>query len=83
LRQQAQAEFPDDIIHEGTSIRPKTGVNRRPDVWVEDATTGQVKKVYEAARQERSGAFVRRERLKQSEYKDATIPHHFEPVQAP
>lgn len=80
LRQQAQSEFPDDIIHEGTSIKPSTGVNRQPDVWVEDATTGRVKKVYEAARQERSGAFVRRERLKKANYDDARIPSHFEPV---
>jgi hypothetical protein len=68
-------------IHEGTSIKSKTGVNRRPDVWVEDAK-GNVVKVYEAARKNKGkgGDFVSRERKKQVEYDDANIPSHFEEV---
>lgn len=68
LVEKAAAEFPDDIIHQGTSINSKTGLNRRPDVWVEDAITGLVKKVYEAARTNADGTIVSREQLKQFQY---------------
>lgn len=63
--------YPEDIIHEGTSIKGKTGINRRPDVWVEDAITGKVKKVYEAARSNKNGTFVSRENKKMSEIHQA------------
>jgi hypothetical protein len=83
LTAQAEREFPDDIIHQGTSIKnqPGTGgLDRRPDVWVEDASTGRVKKVYEAARKEKSGEFVLRERAKKADYDKLGIPSEFEEV---
>jgi hypothetical protein len=55
-------------------------VNRKPDVWVEDANTGEVKKVYEAARTNKSGEFVPREVDKMDNYDEANIPQHFEKV---
>lgn len=80
LKGKAKSDFPDDVIHAGTSINNKTGVNRRPDVWVEDAKTGKVKQVYEAARQNKDGSFVARECRKAVEYDKAKLPAHFEPV---
>jgi hypothetical protein len=77
----AATEFPNGIIHEGESIFQQTGVNRRPDVWVQDPTTLEVLKVYEAARQKADGTFVTREQAKMSEYDAAGIPYHFEPVE--
>ena len=50
LVEMAKKEFPNDIIHQGQSIKgqPGTGgLDRQPDVWVEDRATGRVKKVYE------------------------------------
>jgi len=47
---------------------------------VEDRATGQVKKVDEAARTNKNGTFVPREREKQRDYDRAGIPSHFEPV---
>jgi len=81
LRRKAQEEFPNDIIHENESIKNQTGVNRRPDVWVEDGENpGVVKKVYEAARQNQDGTWVSREGAKEIEYRNAGIDYHFEPV---
>jgi RHS repeat-associated protein len=77
LRRQARAEFPDDFIHEGTSIENALGgrgLKRKPDVWVEDANSGRVLKVYEAARKDPStGDWVKRERQKLAQYKRAGI----------
>ena len=56
-------------------------MNRRPDVWVEDAQSGEVKKVYEAARTNSSGDFVPRERLKMQDYDNANIPNRFKEVE--
>jgi hypothetical protein len=75
--EKAHGEFPNDIVHEGTSIKQKTGVNREPDVWVEDVNTGAVKKVYEAAKTNADGTFVPRERAKKVEYDAAGIPNEF------
>jgi len=80
LVKRAEKEFPGDKIHQGTSIRDKTGVNRRPDVWVEDASTKQVKKVYEAARKNKDGSWVKRERDKLDDYTRAGIPNEFQEV---
>ncbi|HJT34425.1 MAG TPA: hypothetical protein VJ783_20505 [Pirellulales bacterium] len=83
LRQQAVEEFPEGIIHEPTSIKnaPNAkGLNRMPDIWVEDAKTGEVLKVYEAARKEKSGQFVKRERDKKRDYDALGIRSHFEEV---
>lgn len=77
----ANSEYPDDIVHAGgTSIKKKTGINRKPDVWVENAETGDVMKVYEAARTKKSGDFVTREQVKMKNYNEAKIPNHFEEV---
>jgi hypothetical protein len=80
----AQQEFQGQnvIIHEGTSIKGKPGagnLTRQPDVWVEDAATGRVLKVYEAARKE-GGQLVPREGLKKQQYDRLGIPSHFEEV---
>ena len=80
LRQKAEEEFPGDLIQEGKSIKPQTGINRRPDVSALDRETGEVKKVYEAARTNKDGSIVKREALKQEQYNAADIPSHFEPV---
>ena len=80
LEEMARSEFPNDIIHRGKSIRGKTGINREPDVWVEDANTRAVKKVYEAARKTPEGEWVDRELAKKNEYDKAGIPSHFEEV---
>jgi len=77
LRQKAENEFPDDIIHEGDSIRGKTRIHRQPDVWVEDAKTHKVKKVYEAARTKPDGKFVDREMAKKAQYDAKGIPNEF------
>ncbi len=77
LKEKAKSEYPD-----GTSIKKKTRINRRPDVWVENADTGKVEKVYEAARKNKSGDnFVSREIKKRDEYDSAKLPNHFEAVQ--
>jgi hypothetical protein len=70
-------------VNQGTTIRNQpntTGVNRKPDVWVEDAQTGQVLQVYEAARKNKNGSWVARERRKELDYQQNNIPSHFEPV---
>lgn len=67
-------------IETGTSILSRTGVNRRPDVWVRDPTTDKVLKVYEAARFNLDGSLPKREQLKKDEYDQAGIPNYFEPV---
>lgn len=77
LAEKARNEFPDDIIHQGDSIKAKTGISRQPDVWVEDAQTGAVKKVYEAARTKPDGTFVPRELAKKAQYDSAGIPNEF------
>jgi Domain of unknown function (DUF4157) len=77
LAEKARAEFPDDIIHQGDSIEGRTGIRRQPDVWVEDAETGAVKKVYEAARTNPDGTFVPREVAKKTQYDSAGIPNEF------
>jgi len=75
-----QISYQDDYIRQGTSIRAVSGVNRQPDVWVQDRITGRVKKVYEAARKAESGQWVDRELDKQKAYNKAGIPSHFEEV---
>ena len=77
----AKAEFPGSTykIYENRMLPANTGVRRKPDVWVRDRQTGQVVKVYEAARQEH-GEFVPRELKKVDEYEAAGIPYHLEPV---
>lgn len=50
---------------------------------MEDRVTGRVKKVYEAARKEKSGEFVRRERAKKSDYDKLGIPSEFKEVLEP
>jgi hypothetical protein len=69
------------IIQEGKSIASNTSglVNRRPDVSVIDALTGQVLKVYEAARTDGSG-FVPRELAKRVQYQAAGIASYFKKV---
>jgi hypothetical protein len=84
LRRKAEEEFEGQevYIHESTSIKnqPNTkGLDRRPDIWVEDPETGKVLKIYEAAR-ERGDDFVPRELLKQEQYDKLGIDSHFEPV---
>jgi len=83
LKAMAEREYPNGIIHENESIckATKGQVNRKPDVWVEDRNTGQVLKVYEAARRNADGTFVSREGAKQVEYDAARIPSVFAPVQ--
>lgn len=56
------------------------GLDRRPDVWVEDRVTGEVRRVYEAARLNRSGEFVSREGTKAADYNKYGIRSHFEEV---
>jgi len=72
LETAARAEFPNDVVNLGTSMRKIPGgggLRREPDVWVADAVTRRVKKVYEAARKEPStGDWVLRERAKQTDY---------------
>jgi hypothetical protein len=76
LANKAREEFPDGLIRRGRSIKGKTGINRRPDVWVMDET-GRVLKVYEAARTLPGGQFVERELEKMREYQAAGIPWEF------
>jgi hypothetical protein len=85
LRPLAEAEFPNDIIVTGRNIKHypgKTkGVSAEPDLMVVDAQTGQVKKVYEAARTEADGVtFKLRERNKETKYQMIGIPYNFDPV---
>jgi hypothetical protein len=77
LAAKAKSEFPNDVINEGTSILALTGVDREPDVWIQDAETLKVKKVYEAARTNADGTFVPREKDKEAEYKAKGIPYEF------
>lgn len=80
LQERAKAEFPYAEINTGTSVLSRTGINRRPDVWVRDKKTDRVLKVYEAARFNPDGSLTKREQLKKDEYDRAGIPNHFEPV---
>jgi hypothetical protein len=83
LKEMAKKEFPNGKIHEGDSIKdqPGTGgLDRQPDVWVEDPMTGRVLKVYEAARKDGSGQWVQRELDKLNDYNRLGIPSHFEEV---
>lgn len=89
LADKARNDFPDDIVHRGGSIvgmktpkgREIRTVSREPDVWVEDrANRGVVKKIYEAARQNKDETFVKREREKKKQYDALGIPSEFEPV---
>jgi hypothetical protein len=83
LVEMAIKEFPNDRIHEGTSIKnqPGTeGLDRRPEVWVEDSVTHRVKKVYEAARKDASGEWKPRELDKKADYDRLGILSHFEEV---
>ena len=75
----AEEEFPDMVIHRESPLPEDLGIGRNPDVWVEDPATGNVLKVYEAARYE-NGTLVPRELLKQKQYNGARIPSHFEEV---
>jgi hypothetical protein len=79
LEDRAQQEFPNDIVHRETELPPGSKVKRTPDVWVEEAGTGKILKVYEAARY-KNGALVSRELIKLKQYQAARIPYHFEPV---
>jgi hypothetical protein len=57
------------------------GTSRRPDAAVIDTHTGKVVRVYEAARFNRSGGFVRQsEAAKIPDYEAAGIPYEFHPV---
>ncbi len=81
----ARSEYPDSSeykIHEGTSIAKKTGLDVHPDVWVEHIESGNVVKVYEAARLKSHGVFKDREVIKQAKYASLNppIPAHLEPV---
>jgi Pretoxin HINT domain len=81
----AKKEFKgrDVTIHRGTTVahQPNTlGLNRRPDVWVESNASQKVLKVYEAARKNIDGTFVKRERIKRAQYDAAGLIHHFEGV---
>ncbi len=83
LADMARKEFPNDIIHKGESIKGRPGaegLDRQPDVWVEDRATGRVKKVYEAVRKDASGEFVPRELEKKRDYDKWGIPSYFEEV---
>jgi hypothetical protein len=85
LRVMAQTEFPGATIRESVSIANYTEkslgyrLDRRPDVTVWDSQ-GRLLKVYEAARVDHTGNFVRREQLKMYEYYEWGIPSHFEEV---
>jgi hypothetical protein len=82
----ARSEYPDTTLYRihdgGTSIYRQTGLDVHPDVWVEYIPTGQVVKVYEAARINKNGSFRRREVLKEGRYAALTppIPSFLEPV---
>ena len=56
------------------------GLDRRPDVWVEDAATREVQRVYEAGRVNKAGEFLSRERAKMADYNHHGILSHFEEV---
>lgn len=83
FQQPARADFPGDeyIIHvnEESSIFSRTGLRRRPDVWVEDKTTKRVVKIYEAETDPTS-SYVR---SKIDNYKEKNIPHEIHPVEVP
>lgn len=67
-------------IHENTSIKNKTGINRRPDVWVEEISTGKVVKVYEAARASKKYGMAKREVAKVGQYIKGGIKYFFKIV---
>jgi hypothetical protein len=82
LSDKAASEYSDISkykIHENKSIKKFSGINRKPDVWVENFETQKIEKVYEAARTNKSG-YVSREMKKMKEYEDAGIDHYFKAV---
>jgi hypothetical protein len=85
LRDLAAQEFPNDIIHDRGNIKHQPGAARglsvEPDIWVEDLTTQEVKKAYEAVRTEADGKTPKaRELRKAAKYKARGIDFKLEPV---
>ncbi len=82
LREMAAVEYEgrDVEIRESRSIEQWLGIDRRPDVSVVDRQTGELLRVYEAARVDKAGNYVRREQLKAVEYWEMGIPYTFRPV---
>jgi hypothetical protein len=80
LRKTAEAEYPDGR-YEIRSNESVPGLRQKPDVAVIDTQTGQVVKIYEAARFNKSGGLIRPdERAKIPDYEAAGIPYEFHPV---
>ncbi len=75
----AEQEFPGAYIRTGRMLPARTGISRIPDAWAQDPATGQVLKVYEAARYQ-NGVLVSREAAKLQQYNRAGISSHFEEV---
>lgn len=67
-------------VEQNKSISKILGKDRRRDVSVWDADTGELLKVYEAARVDARGNFVPREQQKMAEYWEYGIPHYFREV---
>lgn len=64
-------------IKYNSSIKDALGIDRRPDVSVWDNDTGQLCKVYEAARTDSNGNFVPREQQKMFEYFEMGVSNFF------
>jgi len=75
----AAEEYPGMKLLRERVLPSRSGLGFIPDVQVIDPGTGDVLKVYEAARFE-NGFLARRELLKQQRYDAAGIPSHFEEV---
>ena len=85
LRERAQEEFKgrNVRIHESKSIKDAPnakGLDRRPDVWVQDADTLEVLRLYEAARKNAAGEWVTREGLKIDDYKRLGLDYTIQAV---
>src|SRR2546430_1963077 len=80
LMRQAGGELPEDVSEHNKVLPSAPGGRRRRDVWVRRQQTQEVKKVHDAARPNKSGNFVPRERKKLGEYNKAGIPPHVEQV---
>ena len=73
LVDEMRAKHPDaDEIRTNRSIKPETGLNRRPDAAV--IKDGKVVEVGEVARTNQNGSIVSREQKKQEQYNGAQIP---------
>jgi hypothetical protein len=69
-------------VHKGESIKDMDnakGLDRRPDVWVEDVVNHRVIKIIEVGRKDRQNQG--RENKKEEQYFNLKIPYDFIPLE--